>query len=67
MPVLVGIRLNPWLRTYYLRLRSAGKRPKVAIIAPSSVAGVLVPSATYRVGSIGDSPCFAVMMSSVSS
>ena len=33
MPVLVGIRLNPWLRTYYLRLRSAGKRPKVAIIA----------------------------------
>jgi hypothetical protein len=33
MPVLVGIRLNPWLRTYYLRLRAAGKRPKVAIIA----------------------------------
>jgi transposase len=32
MPVLIGIRLNPWLRTYYLRLRAAGKRPKVAII-----------------------------------
>ena len=31
--MLVGIRLNPWLRTSYLRLRSAGKRPKVAIIA----------------------------------
>ncbi len=33
MPVLVGVRLNPWLRAYYLRLRSAGKRPKVAMIA----------------------------------
>ena len=34
---------------------------------PSSVAGVLAPSATYWFGSIGDSPCLAVMMSSVSS
>jgi transposase len=33
MPVLVAIRLNPWLRTYYQRLRAAGKRPKVAMIA----------------------------------
>jgi transposase len=28
-----GIRLNPWRRTYYLRLRSPGKRPTVATIA----------------------------------
>jgi len=33
MPVLVAVRLNPWLRTYYWRLRRAGKRPKVAMIA----------------------------------
>lgn len=33
MPVLVAVRLNPWLRAYYFRLRSVGKRPKVAMIA----------------------------------
>jgi len=33
MPVLVGIRVNPWLRAHYHRLRAAGKRPKVAMIA----------------------------------
>jgi transposase len=33
MPVIVGIRVNPWLSAYYRRLRAAGKRPKVAIIA----------------------------------
>jgi transposase len=33
MPVLVGIRVNPWLRTYYLRLGGVCKRPKVALIA----------------------------------
>lgn len=33
MPVLVGIRVNPWLGTYYRRLRVSGKRPKVAMIA----------------------------------
>jgi transposase len=33
MPVLVAIRINPWLRSYYRRLRAAGKRPKVAMIA----------------------------------
>jgi transposase len=33
MPVLVAVRLNPWLRAYYSRLRRAGKRPKVAMIA----------------------------------
>jgi hypothetical protein len=33
MPVLVAIRVNPWLRAYYQRLRAAGKRPKVAMIA----------------------------------
>ncbi len=33
MPVLVAIRVNPWLRAYYQRLRAVGKRPKVAIIA----------------------------------
>jgi len=33
MPVLVAVRLNPWLRAYYWRLRRVGKRPKVAMIA----------------------------------
>jgi transposase len=33
MPTLTAIRVNPWLRAYYLRLRAAGKRPKVALIA----------------------------------
>jgi transposase len=33
MPTLSAIRVNPWLRAYYLRLRTAGKRPKVALIA----------------------------------
>jgi transposase IS116/IS110/IS902 family protein len=33
MPTLSAIRINPWLRAYYLRLRAAGKRPKVALIA----------------------------------
>jgi transposase len=28
MPTLAGIRCNPWLRRYYWRLRTAGKRPK---------------------------------------
>jgi len=29
MPVLVGIRLNPWLRTYYLRLRPRANVPRL--------------------------------------
>ncbi len=33
MPTLSAVRVNPWLRSYYLRLRAAGKRPKVALIA----------------------------------
>ena len=33
MPVLVAIRVNPWLGAYYRRLRAGGKRPKVAMIA----------------------------------
>jgi transposase len=33
MPTLSAIRVNPWLRAYYPRLRAAGKRPKVALIA----------------------------------
>jgi transposase len=33
MPTLSAVRVNPWLRAYYLRLRTAGKRPKVALIA----------------------------------
>ena len=33
MPVIVAIRINPWLNAYYRRLRAGGKRPKVAIIA----------------------------------
>jgi transposase len=33
MPVLSAVRLNPWLRAFYLRLRAAGKPPKLALIA----------------------------------
>lgn len=33
MPVLVGVKHNPWLRAHYQRLRQAGKPPKVALIA----------------------------------
>mgnify|MGYP001604625937 CR=1 FL=1 len=33
MAALVGVRANPVLRAYYARLRQAGKRPKVALVA----------------------------------
>jgi len=33
MPTLTAVRRNPWLRAYYLRLRAAGKLPKVALVA----------------------------------
>lgn len=33
MPTLTAVRKNPWLRATYLRLRAAGKLPKVALIA----------------------------------
>ena len=33
MPALTAIHHNLWLRTYYQRLRAAGKLPKVALIA----------------------------------
>lgn len=33
MAALVGIRWNPTLRTFYERLRQAGKAPKVALVA----------------------------------
>lgn len=33
MAALVGVRANPILKAYYTRLRDAGKRPKVAIVA----------------------------------
>jgi transposase len=33
MPALTAIQHNAWLRAYYQRLRSAGKLPKVALIA----------------------------------
>lgn len=33
MTTFAAIRLNPWLRAYYERLRARGKLPKVAIIA----------------------------------
>lgn len=33
MPILVSVRCNPWLKTFYDRLRAAGKPPKVALIA----------------------------------
>jgi transposase len=40
MPVLVGIRINPWLHAYYWRLRRAGKRPKVAMMLLAAVYSV---------------------------
>lgn len=33
MPVLVAVKRNPWLRAFYGRLRTAGKPPKLALIA----------------------------------
>lgn len=33
MPVLSAVRINPWLRAFYLRLREHGKPPKVALAA----------------------------------
>jgi transposase len=33
MATIAGIRFNPVLRTFYQRLRAAGKRPKVAVVA----------------------------------
>lgn len=33
MPTLTAVRINPWLRAFYLRLRAAGKLPKVALCA----------------------------------
>lgn len=33
MPVLGAVRRNLWLRTFYQRLRAAGKPPKLALIA----------------------------------
>lgn len=33
MPLLVGLRINPWLGACYECLRSAGKRPKIAMMA----------------------------------
>lgn len=33
MPVLTAVRMNPWLRAFYRRLRARGKLPKVALVA----------------------------------
>lgn len=33
MPTLTAVRKNPWLRAFYQRLRAAGKKAKVALIA----------------------------------
>lgn len=33
MPTLTAIRLNPWLRAFYTRLRARGKPAKVALLA----------------------------------
>jgi hypothetical protein len=33
MPTLTAVRYNPWLRSYYQRLRARGKLPKVALVA----------------------------------
>src|SRR5207253_1920380 len=33
MPTLSAVQKNPWIKAYYVRLRSRGKLPKVALIA----------------------------------
>ncbi len=33
MPTLTAVRMNPWLRAFYRRLRAEGKLPKVALVA----------------------------------
>jgi transposase len=33
LPTLSAVRVNPWLRAYYQRLRAAGKPAKVALVA----------------------------------
>ena len=33
MPVLSAVRRNPWLRTFYLRLRAEGKPARLALVA----------------------------------
>ncbi len=33
MPTLSAVRVNPWLRAFYQRLRANGKPPKVALVA----------------------------------
>jgi transposase len=33
MTTLAAVRINPWLRDYYQRLKARGKLPKVALIA----------------------------------
>ena len=33
MPTLSAVKCSPWLRAFYLRLISAGKPPKVALLA----------------------------------
>jgi len=33
MPTLTAVQRNPWLRSYYQRLRARGKLPKVALVA----------------------------------
>jgi transposase len=33
MPTLTAVRVNPWLRAHYQRLRAKGKLPKVALVA----------------------------------
>jgi hypothetical protein len=33
MPTLSAVRVNPWLRAYYQRLRAVGKPAKVALVA----------------------------------
>ena len=49
MPVLVAIRVNPWLRAYYQRLRAAGKRPKVAMVAAMhKLVGAIYSVAKHR-------------------
>jgi transposase len=65
MPTLSAIRVNPWLRAYYLRLRVAAKRPKVAFIAAMQKLLAAIFSVARRRQPFAASPVFPVVAARV--
>jgi hypothetical protein len=55
MPTLSAVRVNPWVRAYYQRLRAVGKPTKVALVAAMRklLAAVYAESCTHN-GCKGD-------------